>query len=280
MMGWFNILKRFQHSQQFLLYDPRSTSYDDALEIAKKKFDLIDRNVKNWVRVRGEPRHFNQENMTKDRDLIISSIEKHLGKELPKKMKESMQEGDGPDFLEKLSEQGLGFVVTNDASSWKQDLPDLWFSLAMKQTGWSNVIFLAALPYDYYHYNELMDNKVGCYIIDNSGEPTWLSQARDTMMSKKLKEKYPEIAAHSKGTDAIVVKRAIEDIMSQGFVEEEEPKRLRIIESRKKFDAEKKRMRQEREARQEADREKREAVQRKRELQRKGRQNNYEWGGK
>ena len=125
--------------------------------------------------------------MARDRDLIISSIEKHLGKELPEKMKESMQEGYGRDFLEKLSEQGLGFIVTNDTGSWKQDLPDLWFELATEQRGYNNVIFLGALPYNYFHYNQLMNNKVGCYIIDNDGQTKLWSQAKDTMMTKKLR---------------------------------------------------------------------------------------------
>lgn len=281
MTPWFNILKRFQHSQQFLLYDPRMTSYDKALEIAKQKFDIsIDTNVKNWVRVRGRPRHFSQSLMARDRDLIISSIEKHLGKELPQKMKESMQEGSGRDFLEKLSEQGLGFVVTNDTGSWKEDLPDLWYNIAMEQNGWNNVIFLGALPYNYYHYNQLMNNKIGCYIIDNSGETQYWSEAKDTMMTKKLKEQYPDIASYGEGSHAITLKHAIADIMSQGFAEEEEPRRLWEIENARKFESERQKWIDDRKAKEKADKEKREAVQRKRELQRKGRQNNYEWRGK
>jgi len=281
MTPWYNILKRFQHSQQFLLYDPRMTSYDNALEIAKKKFDMyLDRNVKNWVRVRAEPIHFSQSLMVEDRDLIISSIEKHLGKELPKKLKESMQGGSWRDFLRKCSEQGLGFIVTNDTSSWKEDLPELWYSLATEQNGWSNVIFLGALPYNYFHYNQLMNNKVGCYIIDNNGETRWWSQARDTKMTKKLREQYPDIASYHEGGHNTTLRDAIADIMSQGFAEEEEPRRLWEIERDRDFEARYKKRDEDRKAKEKADKEKREAVQRKRELQRKGKQNNYEWRGK
>ena len=99
-------------------------------------------------------------------------------------------------------------------------------------------------------------------------------------MTKKLREQYPEIARYSEGSHSITLKHAIEDIMSQGFAEEEEPRRLWEIERDREFESRRKKREEEFEAKKRADKEKREAVQRKRELQRRGKQNNYEWRGK
>tara|TARA_B100000686_G_C16783264_1_gene973426 strand:- start:130 stop:798 length:669 start_codon:yes stop_codon:yes gene_type:complete len=202
-MNWFDVLKNIVNNGTILLYDPRQ---NNAEQLAGRVSAHIFRLNKVWVpiKVRGVRGIFDSPSI----EAHIIAMEKKLGKQLSKEMKEKMLASkDVDDFMEKVAKHRIGFIYIAPVSTWRKDLSKNWYDIGLEQAnGYRNMITAAPIPEDYWHYDSSMNNKEIVGVWDGPIKTYTSGIMQDSKMTKELlkldieEELREQISNHDVGT--------------------------------------------------------------------------------
>lgn len=209
-MAWFNILKSTggNHNGILLLYDPRNSEPEALMEKhhpipSNKSRGSIGRNVKKWIPINVSG--FGGSDNSPPVADHIAAIEKKLGKQLPKEMKENMLKKSIKDFMIKAEEQGIGFIYIGPSSSWRENLHKNWFEIGLNQgNGFNNMVTAVPIPRDYWVYDSTLSNKAGVAIWGSGPQPPdyTASEMVDEMIRLNLEEMFEDWDWKEKGDKA------------------------------------------------------------------------------
>ena len=186
---WPNILKKKNIGNgTILLYDPRQNSAEQVMEKHYPFSNIMGISMygfKAWVPIK--VKGVSGRNDSPPVEDHIEAMEKKLGKQLPKEMKEKMLASKNvDDFMEEVAKHRIGFIYIAPVSSWRKDLSENWFDIATWQgNGYGNMITAAPIPKDYWHYDSAMNNKGGIAIWSGQ-EHNFHSNQTDSLMTKEM----------------------------------------------------------------------------------------------
>ena len=155
---WFDILLKSEGNQmgQWIVYNPNN-NFMEAFESLKGKAKFISGEVKNWIPVKTNAVH-NQLQQSITTKLLTNALKSKT--KLSEEMESRLLKLPVNDFTKITHNKGIGFVVTFNSDDWKSNVGENWTSIAMQQgNGFVNVIYMCPIPYEYFHWNEDMDNK-------------------------------------------------------------------------------------------------------------------------
>jgi len=199
MKQWFDILKWGNHNGILLLYDPRRDTPEALMEKhhpihVSKSRGWVGNRVKKLIPINVSG-FGGSENSPPIAD-HIAAIEKKLGKQLPKEMKENMLRSKSVlEFMEKVEQEGIGFIYIGPSSSWRENLHKNWYEIGMNQgNGFNNMVTAVPIPRDYWVYDSTLSNKAGVAIWGDGPKPIDYtgSEMVDEMLKLNLEEMFAE----------------------------------------------------------------------------------------